>query len=59
MGIVWFPPPVKGVNDDQIGKIIKFAVNNIDVIRGIVFQPVSFAGRTPADQVEKQRITIP
>lgn len=59
MGIVLVPTLVKGVNDDQIGKIIKFAVNNIDVIRGIVFQPVSFAGRTPADQVEKQRITIP
>lgn len=59
MGIVLVPTLVKGVNDDQIGKIIKFAVNNIDVIRGIVFQPVSFAGRTPADHVEKQRITIP
>ena len=59
MGIVLVPTLVKDVNDDQIGKIIKFAVNNIDVIRGIVFQPVSFAGRTPADQVEKQRITIP
>lgn len=59
MGIVLVPTLVKGVNDDQIGKIIKFAVNNVDVIRGIVFQPVSFAGRTPADHVEKQRITIP
>ncbi|MEN6291902.1 MAG: radical SAM protein, partial [Methanobacterium sp.] len=35
------------------------AVDNIDIIRGINFQPVSFAGRTPADEVEEQRVTIP
>ncbi|MGC9516788.1 MAG: tetraether lipid synthase Tes [Methanomicrobiales archaeon] len=59
LGIVLVPTIVKGVNEDQIGDIIQFAVENIDVIRGVNFQPVSFAGRTPADEVEKQRITIP
>lgn len=59
LGIVLVPTVVKGVNDDQIGDIIKFAVENIDVIRGVNFQPISFAGRTPADEVEKQRVTIP
>lgn len=59
LGIVLVPTIVKGVNDDQIGDIIRFAVNNIDIIRGVNFQPVSFAGRTPADQVEAQRVTIP
>jgi len=59
LGIVLVPTVVKGVNDDQIGDIIKFAVKNIDVIRGVNFQPISFAGRTPADEVEKQRVTIP
>lgn len=29
---------------------------NIDTIRGINFQPVSFAGRTPANEVRNQRI---
>ena len=33
-------------------------MDNIDVIRGVNFQPVSFAGRTPSDKVEQQRITI-
>lgn len=59
LGIVLVPTIVKGINDNQIGDIIKFAVDNIDIIRGVNFQPVSFAGRTPSDEVEEQRITIP
>jgi uncharacterized radical SAM superfamily Fe-S cluster-containing enzyme len=41
-----------------VGEIIRFAADNIDVIRGIVFQPVAFAGRTPSEEVESQRITV-
>jgi len=59
LGIVLVPTLVKGINDHQIGDIIKFAFDNRDIINGVNFQPVSFAGRTPQDQVEKQRITIP
>lgn len=59
LGIVLVPTIVKGINEDQIGDIIRFAVDNIDIIRGVNFQPVSFAGRTPSDEVEEQRITIP
>jgi uncharacterized radical SAM superfamily Fe-S cluster-containing enzyme len=59
MGIVLVPTLIKGINDDQVGDIIRFAADNIDVIRGVVFQPVAFAGRTPSDEVEKQRITVP
>lgn len=59
LGIVLVPTIVKGVNDHQIGDIIRFAIKNLDIIHGVNFQPVSFAGRTPADQVEEQRITIP
>lgn len=58
LGIVLVPTIVKGINSDQIGQIIQFALDNIDVIRGVNFQPVSFAGRTPSDKVEEQRITI-
>lgn len=59
LGIVLVPTIVRGVNDHQIGDIIRFAADNIDIIRGVNFQPVSFAGRTPANEVENQRITIP
>lgn len=59
LGIVLVPTLIKGINDQQVGDIIRFAVDNIDIVRGINFQPVSFAGRTPADEVEEQRVTIP
>ncbi|MGO9388333.1 MAG: tetraether lipid synthase Tes [Methanobacterium sp.] len=59
MGIVLVPTLIKGINDDQVGEIIRFAADNIDVIRGVVFQPVAFAGRTPSEEVENQRITVP
>ncbi len=59
LGIVLVPTLVKGVNDHQIGDIVRFAIENLDIIRGVNFQPVSFAGRTPANHVEEQRITIP
>ena len=59
LGVVLVPTLIKGVNDDQIGEIIKFAFDNNDIIYGVNFQPVSFSGRTPTDQVESQRITIP
>ncbi|MEG3224862.1 MAG: radical SAM protein [Methanobacteriales archaeon Met13] len=59
LGIVLVPTLVKGINNQQIGAIIRFAAENLDIIRGVNFQPVSFAGRTPVDRVEQQRITIP
>ena len=36
---------VRTVNDDQVGPIIKFAVENCDKISFVSFQPVSFTGR--------------
>ncbi|MDD4250948.1 MAG: radical SAM protein [Candidatus ainarchaeum sp.] len=59
LGIVLVPTLIKGVNDNDIGNIIDFALQNIDVVRGVDFQPVSFVGRMPKSQREKQRITIP
>ena len=59
LGVVLVPTLIKGINDHQIGEIIKFAFDNNDIVYGVNFQPVSFAGRTPADEVEEQRITIP
>jgi uncharacterized radical SAM superfamily Fe-S cluster-containing enzyme len=56
--IVLIPTLVKGVNDNQVGDIIKFAMKNIDVIRGLNFQPICFAGRYDKSKVLEQRITI-
>jgi len=50
---------IKGVNDHQLGDIIRFAVKNFDVVRCINVQPVSLCGRLPEEEREKMRITIP
>jgi len=50
---------IKGVNDHQVGEIIRFAIQNFDVVRCINVQPVSLCGRLPEEEREKMRITIP
>ncbi len=53
------PTLAKGVNDNQVGDIIKFAVDNNDTVKGINFQPISFAGRINKKERMAKRITIP
>jgi hypothetical protein len=36
---------VRGVNDDQVGRIVRFAIENADKVTVVSFQPVSFTGR--------------
>ncbi|MDP8999443.1 MAG: radical SAM protein [Myxococcota bacterium] len=36
---------VRGVNDDQVGRVVRFAIENADKITVVSFQPVSFTGR--------------
>ena len=36
---------VNTVNNEQVGPIVRFAIDNIDKINAISFQPVSFTGR--------------
>ena len=50
---------IKGVNDHQLGDIIRFAVENFDIIRCVNVQPVSLCGRLPEQERAKMRITIP
>lgn len=57
--VVLVPTVAKGVNDDQLGKIIRFASNNVDVIRGVNMQPISFVGRVEEAERISNRITIP
>ncbi len=58
-GIVLVPTVIKGVNDCELGDILKFAAQNIDIVRGVVYQPVSLVGSMPKKDIEKFRITIP
>jgi uncharacterized radical SAM superfamily Fe-S cluster-containing enzyme len=57
--IVLVPTLEKGVNDGQMGDIVRFAAENLDVIRGVNVQPISFAGRIDQGARNKSRITIP
>ncbi len=57
--LVLVPTVVRGVNDDQVGKIVEFAVENNDVIRCVNFQPVSITGRIDYEARKEMRITIP
>ncbi len=59
LGIVLVPTVINTVNDHQLGDIIKFGADNIDIIRGVNIQPVSFIGRMSRAEREKYRITIP
>ncbi|MEN6444236.1 MAG: radical SAM protein [Methanoregula sp.] len=59
LGIVLVPTIIKGRNDKEIGAILKYAADNIAVIRGVNFQPVAFTGAASDDDLEKSRITIP
>lgn len=36
---------VKGINEGEIGSVLEFALQNIDVVAGLALQPVFFSGR--------------
>ena len=44
---------IGGVNDHQVGRIVKFAVENSDKISFVAFQPVSFTGRD--EEIDDER----
>jgi 7,8-dihydro-6-hydroxymethylpterin dimethyltransferase len=47
----------KGVNDGQMGDIVRYAGENSDVVRCVNFQPVSMAGRMDRNKIREVRIT--
>ncbi|KUH31604.1 radical SAM protein [Thermococcus celericrescens] len=58
-GIVLVPTTIRNVNDHELGAIINFGLNHIDIIRGVNFQPISLVGRVPRKERQRFRITIP
>lgn len=59
LGCVLVPTVIRGRNDHELGAIIRFAAENISVVRGVNFQPVAFTGAASDDDIKKSRITIP
>ena len=56
--IVFVPTIVKGLNDHEIGDIVRLALEYIDCTSGISFQPVAFTGRIARHELEEKRFTL-
>ena len=59
LGVILVVTVVPGVNDGNIGDIIRLAIDRIPTVRGVHFQPVSYFGRYPAAPADEDRITLP
>ena len=58
MKVCLVPTIVRGVNDDQVEPVFRFAIENIDTVSAISYQPVAFTGRIDYEQRQKQRYTL-
>jgi len=46
---------VNGINNEQVGRVVQFALDNPDKIAFVSFQPVSFTGRDEAVTEERRK----
>ena len=58
IGVTLVPVIVPGVNTEQIGDIIRFAIQRSPYVRGVHFQPVSYFGRIPELPADDDRYTL-
>jgi hypothetical protein len=59
VGVILVPTVAKGANFEQVGDIVRFAMENMPTVRGIMFQPISMFGRYPEECRDSARITMP
>lgn len=58
IGVVLVPVIAPDINVEQVGKILDFALEQMPVVRGVHFQPVSYFGRYMGSAPE-ERFTMP
>ena len=58
IGVTLVPTVVRGVNDDNLGEIVRLAARLAPGVRGVHFQPVSYFGRYPTGPEEGDRYTL-
>ena len=58
MGVTLVPTVVPGVNDKNLGEILRLAASLAPAVRGVHFQPVSYFGRYPQAPAETDRYTL-
>ena len=59
IGVVLVATVVPGINERQIGDIIRFGLAHSPAVRGAHFQPVSYFGRYPEQPQDCDRLTLP
>ena len=59
LGVVLVPTLVPGINQQDIGAILRFGMDRAPGIRGVHFQPISYFGRFPEIPDNAQRLTLP
>jgi uncharacterized radical SAM superfamily Fe-S cluster-containing enzyme len=57
LSVVLVPCVMPGVNDGQLGGIVRYAAEHMPAVKGVYFQPLSYFGRY--DGGERKRLTIP
>ena len=58
LGVTLVPTVVRGVNDGELGALVKLAAELSPAVRGVHFQPVSYFGRYPGRPGEEDRYTL-
>ena len=58
LGTVLVPVVAAGVNEDEVGDILRFAVEHMPNVRGVHFQPLSYFGRCALPRPDRP-VTIP
>ncbi len=59
LGVVLVPTLTPGVNTENIGAILKLALELAPGVRGVHFQPASYFGRHPGAPEASDRFTLP
>jgi uncharacterized radical SAM superfamily Fe-S cluster-containing enzyme len=59
IGVVLVPTVIPGVNEHNLGDILKQALKWSPVVRAVHYQPVSYFGRYPREPTDADRITLP
>ena len=58
LGVVFVATVVAGVNDGELGDLLRDAVRRGPVVRGLHVQPASFFGRSPLGVMQARRFTL-
>ena len=58
LGVVLVPVIARGVNEEEIGPIMRYALENSPAVRGVHFQPLSYFGRCGLERPDRP-VTIP